>query len=62
MFSKKVKLPKEYWEKGKSKFLHCRLDIGLENPLKKKPAEIKSAHINKLSLWKRFIKWFLNCD
>ena len=32
VLSKKNKLPKEYWKKGKSKFSHIRLDEeGLDN-------------------------------
>lgn len=57
--SKKYKLPKRFWEKGKSKFLFCRLaeDKNLVNPYISNTKNIFSGVITKVSFWQRLINW-----
>jgi len=61
MLSKKVKLPKKYWIKGKSKFLFYRLEEMKRqklNELKTKAPEIAPVEIiiKRENLWTRIIK------
>lgn len=63
-YSKKIKLPKSKWEKGKSKFLFCRLAEEERDGFKFWRGKEKSQSIVrpdklKMSWWQRMKVWVL---
>lgn len=64
LWSKKYKLKKEYWQKGRSKFIFCRLQEEGKIELAKRREKISfldnAEMIIHVPWWKKLIRFILN--